>query len=328
MVTGVVVALVAVPVVGLVVSREPDRAMPAATPGPTLTRIDPNPNVLYPVAEREGRHEVIHVVFPDGMAARVSYPAELGLAGMGVRPYQGAWLELSAGAAEGGKPGQGEPGPGESEQGERADGQSERAAGGEDSGGAGQADWVALPPRFRELTAPPGGEAAVGAGGPMIRKLADNVTLWPKQPGSTMYGQTLLFAFDPWRIALRDRRQGMTFEERTAWAANLRGTVTPAGFLVLSAEAPVRLARPGEVVRKRPVGPQLLFGGGMGDVVALVPTPHCAVAGGLPATVDGRGRTAKGVCRDGVYIAASGGKEQVERVLKGVRVKLSPGGGG
>ena len=51
------------------------------------------PNALYPKPRREGGREILNVVFPDGSKAEVGYPAELGLAKLGVRPAQGAWLD-------------------------------------------------------------------------------------------------------------------------------------------------------------------------------------------------------------------------------------------
>ncbi|MGW5154202.1 hypothetical protein ACWEPN_01840 [Nonomuraea wenchangensis] len=94
---GLAVLLVAVlvPVIGLIASRRPPPVAPPPAPEPirSLTRIDSPPNVLRVTPVTKGGEAVIHVVFPDGRRASVRYPAELDLAGMGVRPFQGMWVD-------------------------------------------------------------------------------------------------------------------------------------------------------------------------------------------------------------------------------------------
>ncbi|MEV0621205.1 hypothetical protein AB0I81_48305 [Nonomuraea sp. NPDC050404] len=180
--------------------------------------------------------------------------------------------------------------------------------------------WVAG--NFRQFVAPYGGEVEVTRGGQPIRNYAPNVSLWPRQAGSGLYGQVLLFAFGPWRLAMFDRGEGLTFDQRVALAQNLKGRVTKEGYLVLTAEAGVRLAEPGEAEQGEPVGPQLWFGGGGRDIVALVPTPDCANKQRPPGAIGGRGRPVETACRDGVLVAATGSPEFRETAVSGIRVKL------
>ncbi|HEX4811699.1 MAG TPA: hypothetical protein VFV66_02965 [Nonomuraea sp.] len=275
----VVVAVVLVPVVGLIVSREPEpQAVESAVPTPirSLTRIDSPPNLLQVTAARRGDDEVIQVVFPHGARAEVRYPAELGLARMGSRPFQGMWVDGL----------------------------------------------------YRQVMAPYNGEIEVTRGGQPIRSYAPNVTLWPRQAGSGSYGQVLLFAFERWRLAMYDRGEGLTFDQRLAVARNLKGRVTDAGYLVLSsAGEQVRLARPGETRGddpgdRDPVGPQLWFGGGTRQMVALVPAPDCEKQAEVPSVIEGRGRPAESVCRGGVRVAVTGADWFREAALKGIRVTL------
>ncbi|TDE56135.1 hypothetical protein E1295_12045 [Nonomuraea mesophila] len=99
----VVLALVLVPAVSLLVSQEPAPApapgpvSPQPVPGPirSLRTIDNPPNILHAEATKKGGDEVLDVVFPHGARAKVRYPAELGLADMGTRPFQGVWVEGS-----------------------------------------------------------------------------------------------------------------------------------------------------------------------------------------------------------------------------------------
>ncbi|MCK2212916.1 hypothetical protein MF672_003740 [Actinomadura sp. ATCC 31491] len=92
----VLLVVVLVPVIGLIASREPPPA-PPPPPAPqaikSLTRADSPPNLLQVTPRTKGGEQVIAVVFPDGRRATVRYPAELDLAGMGVRPYQGMWVD-------------------------------------------------------------------------------------------------------------------------------------------------------------------------------------------------------------------------------------------
>ncbi|MBB5774497.1 hypothetical protein [Nonomuraea jabiensis] len=269
----VVVALLLIPVVSLLISRDPESAPPV---GPTsepirsLTKIDSAPNILTVRPVAKGGEEVMDVVFPHGVRAEVRYPAELGLAAMGSRPFQGIWI----------------------------DGQ------------------------YRQLSAPYNGEFEVTAGGRPIRNYAPNVTLWPPRAGSGYYGQVLLFAFGRWRLAMYDRGQGLRFEQRVAVARGLQGRETKDGYLVLSARAPVRLAGPGETVQGQPLGPQLWFGGGAGEMVALVPTPGCGKKAGIPRVIEGRGRPTGSVCRGDVLVAVTGPQSFRKRALAGIRITL------
>ncbi|WP_153264825.1 hypothetical protein [Nonomuraea phyllanthi] len=271
----VLLALVLVPIVSLVASRDPGpEPLPPATPTPgairSLTRIEGAPNILNVQARAKGGDEVIEVVFPDGVRAEVRYPAELGLDEMGSRPFQGAWIDG----------------------------------------------------RYRQFMAPYSGAFEVTRGGEPIRNYAPNVTLWPRQAGSGMYGQVLLFAFGPWRLAMYDRGQGLTFDQRVALAKGLKGRVTKNGYLVLSARKPVRLARPGETVQGMPVGPQLWFGGGAGEMVTLVPTPGCDKHAVPPSVIKGRGRPVDSVCRDDVLVAVTGQQEFRKKAIEGIRVTM------
>ncbi|NRQ37464.1 hypothetical protein HII36_37365 [Nonomuraea sp. NN258] len=94
----VVLALLLVPVIGLLASRDPEPPGPGpatAAPDPiqSLTRIDSVPNMLHPPASTKAGLEVIQVTFPDGRRAEVRYPPELELSEMGVRPYQGVRID-------------------------------------------------------------------------------------------------------------------------------------------------------------------------------------------------------------------------------------------
>ncbi|MGN9839169.1 hypothetical protein ACTMTI_13710 [Nonomuraea sp. H19] len=269
-----VVALLLVPVVGLLASREPapQPAPPVATPEPirSLTRLDNPPNLLQVPSRDKGDDEVIEVVFPHGVRAEVRYPAELDLAGMGSRPFQGAWIDG----------------------------------------------------RFRQFVVPYSGELEITRGGQPIRNYAPHVTLWPRQAGSGSYGQVLLFAFGKWRLAMYDRGRGLTFDQRVALAQRLSGRVTKDGYLVLSATGAVRLAKPGDTAQGTPVGPQLWFGGGEREMVALVPTPGCAKKERTPFAIGGGGRPAESVCRGDVRVAVTGADWFREKAIKGIKVTL------
>ncbi|TYB52602.1 hypothetical protein FXF51_51160 [Nonomuraea sp. PA05] len=270
----VVLALLLVPLVGLLVSRdpEPETASANRTPAPirSLTTVKSAPNLLTVPARRKGGDEVIQVVFPDGARAEVRYPAGLGLAGMGSRPFRAGWVDGM----------------------------------------------------FRQFVAPYGGEVEITRGGRALRNYAPHVTLWPRQAGSGLYGQVLLFAFGPWRLAMYDRGQGLTFEQRTALAENLRGRVTKDGYLVLTGRGAVRLGEPGEHAQGEPIGPQLWFGGATGEMVALVPTPGCERQARMPGVVEGRGRRAEMVCRGDVLVAATGPASFRTKAISGIRVTM------
>ncbi|NJP90335.1 hypothetical protein HCN51_12885 [Nonomuraea sp. FMUSA5-5] len=270
----VVLALLLIPVVGLLASRDPEPGPVSAsrTPSPitSLTTIDNPPNMLTAPVKHKGGDEVIQVVFPHGVRAEVRYPSGLRLAAMGVRPYRAGWIDGM----------------------------------------------------FREFVAPYGGEAEITRGGRPLRNYAPNVTLWPRQAGSGQYGQVLLFAFGPWRVAMYDRGQGLTFDQRTALATSLKGRVTKDGYLVLTARGGVQLAEPGEYAQGEPIGPQLWFGGGAGETVALVPTPDCAKRARMPGVVQGRGRRAEMVCQGDVLVAASGPASFRTKAISGIRVTM------
>ncbi|MFG1704476.1 hypothetical protein ACFLIM_14900 [Nonomuraea sp. M3C6] len=93
----VVLALLLIPVVSLLASRdpEPQPVSPAPAPIRSLTRIESPPNILNVPAAAKGHDEVLEVVFPDGARAEVRYPAELDLNDMGSRPFQGLWIDGS-----------------------------------------------------------------------------------------------------------------------------------------------------------------------------------------------------------------------------------------
>ncbi|WP_329085550.1 hypothetical protein [Streptosporangium sp. NBC_01469] len=266
-------ALAALVAWGLLTGREPD-AVPPPFPSPVPTRAgavaEQAPNVLHPRFRQEGGREILDVVFPDGSAAEVSYPAEVGLAKLGVRPAISGRLE-------------GDTGP------------------------------------YRQLNVPSGGPAGVAQGRPMIRRLAKGVTLW--HPMSPAEGEVLLFAFDPWFVALRDLKDGMPFEQRMLWARGLSGKVTKGGYLVLDAESPVRLATQGEILRGEPLGPQLWFGGARETLLVLAPIPGCDVASVELSVIEQRRRFSAETCQDGVYVAASGERGHVERTMAGITVR-------
>ncbi|MFB4286689.1 hypothetical protein ACBI99_03565 [Nonomuraea sp. ATR24] len=264
----VVLALLVAPVVSLLASRDPmPEPIRETAPIRSLKRVESAPNVLHPQArERDGR-ETIEVVFPHGVRAEVRYPARLGLDRLGVRPFQGVWVDGD----------------------------------------------------YRELVAPYNGEIEVTRGGEPIRSFAPHVTLWPRQAGSGAYGQVLLFRFGRWRMAMYDRPGGLDYAQRVAVAGDVRGEVT-GGYLTLSGTDRVRMAEPGERVRGEPVGPQLWFGGGISDMVVLIPS--CAEVDRLPRGVRGRGRPVSSVCRGGVRIAAAGDPGFVKAALDGIRITL------
>ncbi|MCG5214290.1 hypothetical protein [Streptosporangium sp. KLBMP 9127] len=91
-------ALIGVPVIGLLTGREKEpepqppsssSSVPAPRSQPTLNRVDVRPNVLIPDTRKDGDRRVLDVTFPDGTRARLSYPARLKLAELGVRPAVG-----------------------------------------------------------------------------------------------------------------------------------------------------------------------------------------------------------------------------------------------
>ncbi|MFC7582834.1 hypothetical protein ACFQYP_02730 [Nonomuraea antimicrobica] len=174
---------------------------------------------------------------------------------------------------------------------------------------------------FRALTTPLYGEPEIAAGRPMVRPLTPGVTLWPGPPGSDTTGQVLLFAFGEWRLALQDDHASLTFDQRLSWAENLRGTLTPDGFLTLSGGGPLRLSRPGEIRDGLLVGPQLWLGGLSRRMLVLVPVPDCGRLGGARVVLDARHAIARSDCRDGFYLAASGDEDFVRGAIGDVRIR-------
>ncbi|MEW1844636.1 hypothetical protein AB0392_42410 [Nonomuraea angiospora] len=282
----VLVALAAVSLVGLLTSRDTSRPAPEPGPVPVREAVTVQPNAVYPEARGTGGTRTLRVTFPDGSRAELTYPAGLNLASLGARPYTGGTL-TGDGTADGA-----------------------RSPTGASEGGV-----------FRVLTAPLYGEAETAAGRPMIRHLTGGVTLWPGPLGVDTAGPVLLFAFGDWRIALQDERAGMTFEQRLAWAENLRGTLTPDGFLTLSAGGPLRLSRPGEIRDGVLVGPQLWLGGLSRRMLVLAPVPDCERQGRASVALDPRHTVSGSVCRAGFYLAASGDESFVRSVLRDVRVR-------
>ncbi|MFC5828012.1 hypothetical protein [Nonomuraea insulae] len=176
---------------------------------------------------------------------------------------------------------------------------------------------VSGPSSLRSLTAPLYGEAETAAGRPMIRRLTANVTLWPGSLGVEPAGPVLLFAFGDWRLALQDEPDGVTYEQRLAWAEQLTGTLTVDGFLVLFAGGSVRLSPPGAVRDGVLVGPQLWFGGLSRRMLVLAPVPDCGRPG--RAVLDARHPIGASTCRDGYYLAVSGDREFLRQVIEEVR---------
>ncbi|WP_431907632.1 hypothetical protein [Nonomuraea jabiensis] len=289
----VLVALAAVsligPIVVLLAGRETSRPAPeppVPVPVPVREVATVKPNAVYPAASGTGGTRTLRVTFPDGSRAELTYPAGLNLASLGARPYTSGTLT--------------------------GDGTTK---GPRSPIGAGEGR------EFRSLTAPLYGEAETAAGRPMIRHLTGDVTLWPGPLGVDTAGPVLLFAFGDWRIALQDERAGMTFEQRLAWAENLRGTLTPDGFLTLSAGGPLRLSRPGETRDGVLVGPQLWLGGLSRRMLVLAPVPDCERHGRASVALDPRHAISGSACRAGFYLAASGDESFVRSALRDVRVR-------
>jgi hypothetical protein len=95
-IAAVLAVLVGGPLIGLLTSRDETTQpvtddSPAARPSPsqTDTVTGSTDNALTPVVRTEAGRATMRVTFPDGTRARVSYPSELDLAGMGVRPATG-----------------------------------------------------------------------------------------------------------------------------------------------------------------------------------------------------------------------------------------------
>ncbi|MFE3455434.1 hypothetical protein ACFXJ8_41625 [Nonomuraea sp. NPDC059194] len=172
---------------------------------------------------------------------------------------------------------------------------------------------------FRRLYAPLDGLPEEST---WIRNLTGTVSLW-----SAREGQVLVFAFGRWRIALQDRRDGLSFEQRMEWARALKGRVTRDGYLVLSAEQPVHLSKPGDRLGGEPAGPGLLFGGELlgarDELVSLVLTRNCPRNSGIPPELRRNTAYADGVCRGDVFVSAAGREPFVQTALRGIKVKLT-----
>ncbi|MBO3752210.1 hypothetical protein J5X84_39655 [Streptosporangiaceae bacterium NEAU-GS5] len=276
---------------GLVLSRGPD-VVPAHSGTPTVAPVSPSPspprpNKLVP-KESGGATKTIKVTFPDGYAARIAYPSDVGLAHLGVRPYAVAIIGT----------------------------------------------------RLRQFYAPAGGEAEVAAGGPMIRRLTGNVTLWPGLPGpaAAVPPPVLLFAFKNWRIAMPDVELQMSFEERVGVARALHARVTTDGYLILSADPPVRLGTPRDIMSGMMLAPELWFGGLPDLMVVLVHTLNCRtdlprlegmaehafVEDAARAGEEGRmvgAEFADACASKDVYVAAGGPGDLVRHIRDTVRVK-------
>ncbi|MEV0585785.1 hypothetical protein [Nonomuraea sp. NPDC050310] len=269
--------VVAVPLAGWLISRDPEPAQQAERQRPepisTLVTVGTRPNVLTPTPRLVGGEKVLDLVFPDGRRAELRYPADLDFESLGIRPFQGAVLR-----------------------GETMN-------------------------HYRQLVAPFSGEVEITKGGQPLRHFTPNVTLWPRPSGSNP-GQVLLFGFGDWRLALYDRPNGLTFDQRMTWARNLKGTVTPEGFLTLSATGPLRLSKPGEYgYGREPAGPQLWFGTSTGHMLVLVPLPGCRRNLRPPSVIMGTGSYGW-VCRSGVYIGVAGPRRYIDHALESVEITV------
>jgi hypothetical protein len=175
-------------------------ALAAAAPG----------DRFVPPVERDGARAVVPLVFPDGTRARLSYPARLRLAQLGVEPY-------TSGALRGDSP---------------YPGRSDLVA----------RDFIIRHERVGDLTAGwkrladyPGARGFWDSGpGP------DDSNYLALQFGRWA---VLVYDFAP---ESDDGQASMTDAERAAWAQSLRGRVTAAGFLRLRGSGPLRLARSGD----------------------------------------------------------------------------------
>ncbi|MEO3857177.1 hypothetical protein [Acrocarpospora sp. B8E8] len=266
-IAGVVLALaVAVPIGGVLFSRDTRAPEPEPTPRPEVSALPAAANMVHPV-ETGDEVRTIKVAFPDGSRARVSYPADLRLADLGVRPYA----------------------------------------------------TVLMGTAFRELIAPYQGAAEVAAGGPMIRRLTPQVSLWPRQVGGG--GQILLYGFDAWQITLRDQPMPLTFEDRITLAESVHGEVTSDGFLTFRTDPPVELMKPGRILAGQPVGPQLWIGGGVGPLVVLTPLPDCGADSRIAPAITRRSGAFGAACRNGYQVSASGRRDFVERAIETIKIR-------
>jgi hypothetical protein len=259
---------------------EPTRSEPRVSvrreprPQETLTQTEVRPNMLLPDPRKDGRRAVLDVTFPDGSRARLSYPAALRLAELGVRPAIG--VRAGEGLLQ------------------------------------------------RRMQAPLLGEAEISGGEPMLRRLTDNVALWPQRAGQRGSGYVMAFTFGRWTMAVNDGYgRGLSFDQRMALARGIRGKVDRDGYLVLTAREPAQLGRPGEESGNSSLGPQLWFGGGRDPVVVLVPTPDCGPESAPPPVILGRQFTEVD-CMGDMLVAAGGDHDYVERVMRELEIRPLP----
>ncbi|HYR62228.1 MAG TPA: hypothetical protein VET24_06280 [Actinomycetota bacterium] len=87
-------------------------------------------------------------------------------------------------------------------------------------------------------------------------------------PAAQPPGNFLDFKYGDWHVGVweGDGNDLMTSSDDQSWAANMSGTQTPSGFLVLTDKDPLKLAAFGN-----PAGPQLVFGDISSTGVLLVP---------------------------------------------------------
>ena len=308
----VVLLLLAVPVIGLLLSRDPKSVTPDQVPpgetspgqtAPGQAERSPSPgrvpgqgvavdpltgkpkvvppegpggddglNVLHGKPVHRGGDEVIKVVFPDGTVAEVRYPAALRLHRMGSRPAIGVWVPGSR-------------------------------------------------PMVRMLSAPLHGESDIARGRTALRMLTPTVSLWASGPDRGGSGEDLLFSFGLWFMSLHDSGDGMLFDERVALAEALSGTSGPDGYLVLTAKKPARLARPGEQSVGQAVGPQLWFGAARGNALALVLNPGCRPNPPIPAIVIRNGSPLGSTCMNGIQLFATGDSTFIDQARSGIKLQ-------
>ncbi|GAA4589334.1 hypothetical protein GCM10023194_43300 [Planotetraspora phitsanulokensis] len=85
--TLVLVALLALPLIGILADRDTSRPVPIVTPVPLRNAISVTPNAVYPAATGQGDTRTMRVAFPDGSRAAITYPTDLNLSSLGVRPH-------------------------------------------------------------------------------------------------------------------------------------------------------------------------------------------------------------------------------------------------
>jgi hypothetical protein len=298
------VAVVAAAAVVTMVRGHEGPAPSPRRPSPSMSRppaVTGPPWGLVPAAHGEGGRTSLRLVFPDGSTAEMSYPAALRLAELGVRPHAAAYLAGGAGT------------------------------------GAEYEDCC-----FRPVFAPPVGAAWFARGGPSTGELPGADGAWVSvvpPPSGGPVSPYLVFTFGSWHVGVQTRRDdGMGAVREESWAANLHGSITAEGFLVLRGTGPLRLTMPpderprsrGGATSGRPHGgPQLRFGRGMmpgytigsyeDRVVILEPVSHCResaeASGYLEVAI------ADSSCKgSSMRVWAAGDREFVQAVLRDVRI--------